>query len=63
MPPKARAAEGAAGTAGSRLLALAEVARRLAVPDALAARVADGALCPHEAAEELLVTAGIFKSF
>jgi hypothetical protein len=44
-------------------LALAQVARRLAVPDALAARVADGALCPHEAAEELLVTAGIFKSF
>jgi LAO/AO transport system kinase len=44
-------------------LAVAQVARRLAVPDALAARVADGSLCPHEAAEELLVSAGIFKSF
>ena len=44
-------------------LALGRVAGRLAVPDDLAARVADGALCPQEAAEELLVTAGILNSF
>jgi hypothetical protein len=44
-------------------LALGQVAGRLAVPDDLAARVADGALCPQEAAEELLVTAGILNSF
>jgi LAO/AO transport system kinase len=44
-------------------LALGQVAGRLAVPDDLAARVADGALCPQEAAEELLVTAGILSSF
>jgi LAO/AO transport system kinase len=43
-------------------LALARVARRLAVPDALAARVADGELGPHQAVEELLVTAGIAQS-
>jgi LAO/AO transport system kinase len=34
----------------------------LAAVDALAARVADGELGPHQAAEELLATAGIFKS-
>jgi hypothetical protein len=40
-------------------LVFGQLARRLAVPDA---RVADGELGPHQAAEELLVTAGIFKS-
>lgn len=40
-------------------LAFGVVARRLAVPDALAARVADGRCGPHEAAEELLASAGI----
>jgi len=44
-------------------LALGQVARRLAVPDTLAARVAEGAVGPAEAAEELLASAGIFKSF
>ena len=42
-------------------LAFGQLARRLVVPDDLAARVAEGELGPHEAAEELLVTAGIFK--
>jgi GTPase len=40
-------------------LALGMVARRLAVPDELAARVADGRCAPVEAAEELLASAGI----
>jgi LAO/AO transport system kinase len=43
-------------------LAFGQLARRLAVPDELAARVADGGLGPHEAAEELLSSAGIFKA-
>jgi LAO/AO transport system kinase len=43
-------------------LAFGAVARRLAVSDELAARVADGQCGPHEAAEELLLSAGIFKS-
>lgn len=42
-------------------LALGTLARRLAVPDELAARVADGACDPIEAAEELLAAAGIFR--
>jgi LAO/AO transport system kinase len=40
-------------------LAVGAVARRLAVPAELAARVADGRCGPHEAAEELLLAAGI----
>jgi LAO/AO transport system kinase len=43
-------------------LAFGTVARRLAVPDELAARVADGRCGPHEAAEELLVSSGIFTA-
>jgi LAO/AO transport system kinase len=43
-------------------LALGRLAGRLAVPDGLAARVADGELGPHEAAEELLAAAGILKT-
>jgi LAO/AO transport system kinase len=49
-------------------LAFGQLAGRLGVldapaaVDALAARVADGELGPHQAAEELLATAGIFKS-
>jgi LAO/AO transport system kinase len=43
-------------------LAFGAVARRLAVPDELAARVADGRCGPHEAAEELLVSAGIVQA-
>jgi LAO/AO transport system kinase len=42
-------------------LAFGRVARRLAVSDELAARVADGQCGPHEAAEELLLAAGVFK--
>lgn len=42
-------------------LAFGTLARRLAVPDELAARVADGACDPIEAAEELLAAAGIFR--
>jgi LAO/AO transport system kinase len=41
-------------------LAFGTLARRLAVPDELAARVADGTCDPIEAAEELLAAAGIF---
>jgi LAO/AO transport system kinase len=40
-------------------LALGRLARLLAVPDSLAARVADGELGPHEAAAELLAVAGL----
>jgi ABC-type glutathione transport system ATPase component len=40
-------------------LAFGRLARLLAVPDSLAARVADGALGPHEAAAELLAAAGL----
>ena len=40
-------------------LAFGRLARLLAVPDDLAARVADGALGPHEAAAELLAAAGL----
>jgi LAO/AO transport system kinase len=40
-------------------LAFGRLARLLAVPDNLAARVADGALGPHEAAAELLAAAGL----
>ena len=43
-------------------LAFGQLAGRLAVSDELAARVADGAVGPHEAAEELLSSAGIFKA-
>ena len=43
-------------------LAFGQLARRLAVPDELAARVADGGLGPSEAAAELLAAAGVFKS-
>jgi hypothetical protein len=39
-------------------LAFGAVRTRLAVPDELAARVAEGRLGPHEAAEELLASAG-----
>jgi len=39
-------------------LAFGAVRTRLLVPDELAARVADGRLGPHEAAEELLASAG-----
>jgi LAO/AO transport system kinase len=39
-------------------LAFGAVRTRLAVPDELAARVAEGTLGPHEAAEELLASAG-----
>jgi LAO/AO transport system kinase len=42
-------------------LAFGAVARRLTVPAELAARVADGRCGPHEAAEELLLSAGIFN--
>jgi LAO/AO transport system kinase len=42
-------------------LAFATVTRRLAVPDDLAASVADGRLDPHEAAEELLAARVIFR--
>jgi LAO/AO transport system kinase len=42
-------------------LAFGTVARRLAVSDELAARVADGQCGPHEAAAELLLAAGVFK--
>jgi len=42
-------------------LAFGTIARRLAVPDALATRVADGQCGPHEAAEELLLAAGLLK--
>lgn len=41
-------------------LAFGTLARRFAVPDELAARVADGQRDPVEAAEELLASAGIF---
>ena len=40
-------------------LAFGAVRERLAVPDELAARVADGRLGPHEAATELLLGAGL----
>lgn len=40
-------------------LAFGAVRERLAVPDELAARVADGRLGPHEAADELLASAGL----
>jgi LAO/AO transport system kinase len=40
-------------------LAFGAVQARLAVPDELAARVADGRLGPHEAADELLASVGI----
>jgi LAO/AO transport system kinase len=40
-------------------LAFGAVRERLAVPDELAARVADGRLGPHEAADELLASVGI----
>jgi LAO/AO transport system kinase len=40
-------------------LASGAVIRRLAVPDELAARVADGHCAPHEAAEELLAALGL----
>jgi LAO/AO transport system kinase len=40
-------------------LAFAAVQDRLAVPDELAARVADGRLGPHEAADELLANVGL----
>ena len=40
-------------------LAFGQLAGLLAVPDELAARVADGSVGPHEAAEELLASAGI----
>ena len=43
-------------------VALAALAQRLAVPDELAARVADGQCDPAEAAEELLAATVIFKS-
>jgi LAO/AO transport system kinase len=42
-------------------LAFGTVARRLAVSDELATRVADGQCGPHEAAEELLLAAGVLK--
>jgi LAO/AO transport system kinase len=42
-------------------LAFGTVARRLTVSDELATRVADGQCGPHEAAEELLLAAGVFK--
>jgi LAO/AO transport system kinase len=42
-------------------LAFGTLAKRLAVPDELAARVADGQCDPVEAAEELLASAVIFK--
>jgi LAO/AO transport system kinase len=42
-------------------LAFGTLAKRLAVPDELAARVADGGCDPAEAAEELLASAVIFK--
>jgi LAO/AO transport system kinase len=42
-------------------LAFGALAKRLAVPDELAARVADGQCDPVEAAEELLTAAVIFK--
>jgi LAO/AO transport system kinase len=42
-------------------LAFGALAKRLAVPDELAARVADGRCDPAEAAEELLASAVIFK--
>ena len=44
-------------------LAFGTLARRLAVPDELAARVAEGRCDPVEAAEELLDSAVIFKDF
>jgi GTPase len=40
-------------------LAFGAVLERLAVPDELAARVAEGRLGPHEAADELLASAGL----
>jgi LAO/AO transport system kinase len=40
-------------------LAFGAVQERLAVPDELAARVADGRLGPHEAADELLASVGL----
>jgi LAO/AO transport system kinase len=43
-------------------LAFGQLAGRLAVSDELAARVADGVVGPHEAAEELLSSAGILKA-
>ena len=42
-------------------LAFGTLAKRLAIPDELAARVASGELDPTEAAEELLASAVIFK--
>jgi hypothetical protein len=42
-------------------LAFGTLAKRLTVPDELAARVADGRCDPTEAAEELLASAVIFK--
>ena len=42
-------------------LAFGALAKRLVVPDELAARVADGQCDPVEAAEELLASAVIFK--
>ncbi len=42
-------------------LAFGAVRERLAVPDELAARVADGGADPEEAAEELLASAVIFQ--
>ena len=40
-------------------LAFGALRERLTVPDELAARVADGRLGPHEAADELLASVGI----
>jgi hypothetical protein len=42
-------------------LVLGTLARHVAVPDELAARVADGGSDPEEAAEELLDSTVIFK--
>ena len=42
-------------------LAFGALAKRLAVPDELAARVAEGQRDPAEAAEELLAAAVVFK--
>jgi hypothetical protein len=60
-----RAVSGCGGGSPARgevtALAFGALAKRLAVPDELAARVADGQCDPVEAAEELLSSAVIFK--
>ena len=57
-PTKARPS----GSCEVSALALGQLAVALAVPDSLAARVADGELGRHEAASELLAAPGLQRT-